>query len=151
MNRTTSRSFVLLAAAASALGLGGCIQRTIVVDSDPRGALVYLNDVEVGRTPTRVPFTFYGEYDVRLVKEGYRTLQTSAEASPPWYDMPGPDLFAEMAPWTERVTVEWSFALEPARPVDEATVIDHARQMRALLAEEAGEGGATDEAEGPGE
>lgn len=150
MKRSMTGISALLSIAAM-VALGGCIQRTLVVDSEPQGALVYLNDVEVGRTPTRVPFTFYGVYDVRLAKEGYQTLQTSAEASPPWYDTLGPDLFAEMAPWTEEVVIEWKFELQEARPVTEAEVLDHARQLRALLKREAAENGASqpgDEAAG---
>ncbi len=48
----------------------GCIERLITVSSQPPGALVYLNDEEVGRTPVTVPFRFYGVYDVRLEHEG---------------------------------------------------------------------------------
>ena len=48
----------------------GCVERLITVRSQPSGALVYLNDEEVGRTPVTVPFTFYGYYDVRLEHEG---------------------------------------------------------------------------------
>lgn len=44
----------------------GCVERTITITSEPSGALVHLNDEEVGRTPLTVPFTFYGVYDVRL-------------------------------------------------------------------------------------
>jgi hypothetical protein len=49
--------------------LVGCVERTISITSEPRGALVYLNDEEVGRTPVSVPFTYYGVYDVRLERE----------------------------------------------------------------------------------
>lgn len=143
MNRKhTAAAGILL----TAMTLGGCINRTIVVDSEPRGALVYLNDVEVGRTPTRVPFTFYGEYDVRLKKEGYETLHTAREAKPPWYDTIGADLLTGAMPWTEDVTIEWSFELNEARTVSEQTVLEHARQMRALLKQEAEEGAEAEKA-----
>ncbi len=65
--RTLIISLAVLAAAA---GLTGCVERTITVTSDPSGALVYLNDTEIGRTPVTVPFTFYGTYDVRLEHDG---------------------------------------------------------------------------------
>ena len=61
-----------------ALGVGllsllcGCQQRTIRVTSEPSGAVAYLNDVEVGRTPVEVDFTWFGTYEVRLEKEGTR-------------------------------------------------------------------------------
>ena len=134
--RITAASAIVLAASAA----GGCINRTIVVDSEPQGALVYLNDEEVGRTPTRVPFTFYGVYDVRLKKEGYQTLHTAREAKPPWYDTIGADLVSGALPWTDDVTIEWSFELAEPKDVSERAVLDHARQMRALLKREAAEG-----------
>jgi hypothetical protein len=63
------RRFALLAAALGSASLLGCVERTISITSEPRGALVYLNDEEVGRTPVSVPFTYYGVYDVRLERE----------------------------------------------------------------------------------
>jgi hypothetical protein len=118
-------SFVLIA--------GGCIQRSIRVDSQPQGALVYLNDVEVGRTPTTVPFTFYGVYDVRLEKAGYETLNTTEKAVAPLSDLPGIDLIAEVSPWRTNIQLDWFFTLEELRPVDEALTIERARQLRAEI------------------
>lgn len=65
MLRPVSRCLPL----AALFVLAGCIERTITVTSKPAGALVYLNDEEIGRTPVTVPFTFYGVYDVRLEHE----------------------------------------------------------------------------------
>jgi len=112
---------------------GGCVQRTINITSQPEGALVYLNDVEVGRTPLKVPFTFYGVYDVRLEKGGYQTLATAHEASPPGHDSIPMDLVNEVVPWTTHVILNWHFDLEPLQPVDEALTIDRARQLRAMV------------------
>lgn len=93
-------------------GLVGCgAERTIRITSEPSGALVHLNDDEVGRTPVEVPFLFFGTYDVRLSKEGYRSLWTMAETSPPIWEFPGPDLAAEFV--GARTEVEWHFELEP--------------------------------------
>ena len=89
---------VMSALALGTLLLGGCVKRTLLIESDPPGALVYLNDEEVGRTPVTVPFTWYGTYDVRLEMEGYRTLHAEQELEQPWWESPGPDLFAEMLP-----------------------------------------------------
>ena len=108
----------------------GCIQRSIKINSQPEGALVYLNDVEVGRTPMIVPFTFYGVYDVRLEKAGYQTLNVAQKASAPWYDNPGPDLICELAPWRTNVQLEWFYDLEELQPVDEALTVERARQLR---------------------
>ncbi|MEM7626996.1 MAG: GntR family transcriptional regulator, partial [Planctomycetota bacterium] len=117
---------------ALACGGGGCVQRTIHVTSEPAGALVWLNDEEVGRTPVAVPFTFYGTYDVRLEKDGFAPLWTTGEAEMPWWEAPGPDLFAELIPGAES-NVAWHYELEAATPaadVDTEALRARARELR---------------------
>lgn len=111
----------------------GCIQRTISITSDPTGALVYLNDQEVGRTPVMVPFTFYGVYDVRMEADGYKPLWTEQQAKAPWWETPGIDLFAEAVPHG-KADLHWHFTMQPQPPaedVDADVLLDHARQLRA--------------------
>jgi len=96
-----------------AFGLTGCLERTIVVTSEPEGAVVYLNDREIGRTPVETDFRFFGAYDVRLHLEGYEPLVTSREAEAPVYEWPGIDLLAEAVPATIATRLEWHFQLTP--------------------------------------
>lgn len=110
----------------------GCVQRTITVTSEPSGALVHLNDEEVGRTPVTVPFTWYGTYDVRLERQGYAPLWTQAEAAAPWWEYPGPDLFAEAVPGAKS-RIAWHFELEKQTPADEVdtdALIERADELR---------------------
>jgi hypothetical protein len=130
--RRAARWFGSLLIALLALQLTGCVERTISITSEPAGALVHLNDVEVGRTPVTVPFTFYGVYDVRLEAEGHRTLWTTKKAEAPWWETPGVDLVAEAVP-DARSDLAWHFDLEATPTVDEARLIDHARQLRATV------------------
>ncbi len=111
--------------------LPGCVERTITITSTPSGALVHLNDEEVGRTPVTVPFTFYGVYDVRLEAEGHQPLWTKQEAKAPLWETPGPDLVAEAIPGA-KVSLPWHFELQPVGQVNEDQLIDRAKQMRAL-------------------
>ena len=111
----------------------GCVERRLVITSDPPGALVFLNDQDAGRTPLEVPFTWYGVYDVRLELEGYQTLHTQQIAERPWWEAPGPDLFAEAS--DERVEVSWHLEMTPDVPADEVDpdrVLNFARQLREL-------------------
>jgi hypothetical protein len=51
------------------------VQRTLVIDSRPSGAHVWVNGrKQPGTTPVRVPFAQYGTFDVRLEREGYRSV-----------------------------------------------------------------------------
>ena len=80
--------------------LAGCVEREFVITSEPAGALVFISDVEVGRTPVTVPFTWYGDYDIILRLDGHTTLKTHANINVPVYEIPPFDLLSEIAPWT---------------------------------------------------
>jgi hypothetical protein len=64
-----------------ALAASGCVERELTVTSEPPGAIVYIGDREVGRTPITTPFTWYGDYDIILRREGYQTLNTHAKST----------------------------------------------------------------------
>lgn len=110
----------------------GCVQRTIKVTSTPSGALVHLNDQEVGRTPLSVPYKYYGVYDVRLELDGYEPLWTKEKAKAPWWELPGPDLIAE-AISDAHVIQEWHFDMNTKGVIDDADVVKRAEELRAQL------------------
>lgn len=98
-----------------ALGLlGGCLERRVSVTSDPSGAVVYANDVELGRTPCEASFTYFGAYDVRVEKDGYEPLRAMVKARTPIYEYPPIDLVATAIPAHIETVVKWNFKLEPA-------------------------------------
>lgn len=114
---------------ACAGALPGCMQRTIHITSEPSGAQVYLNDVEVGRTPVEVGFTYFGTYDVRLRKDGYEPLVTSAKTDAPMHEWPGFDLIAMAWPQGTETIIRWHFDLEPS-DTDEDALLERARAFR---------------------
>ena len=131
---------ILLFALAAALSTaaGGCVRRTMRITSDPSGALVYLNDREVGRTPVEVDFVHYGTYDVRLVRDGSEALLTFGQAKPPLWDVAGLDFVAEVLPVQLESRIEWHYVLEPAIADTEeaqAALVERARTTRRLLTE----------------
>ena len=80
----------------------GCeVQRSLTVQSNPAGALVYLNDQEVGRTPVTRDFKWYGTYDVEVRADGYETLRTKAKVWAPWWQWVPFDLAAAFIPGLE--------------------------------------------------
>ena len=120
-----------IAIAAVGLGmLGGCVEREMKITTEPAGALVYVSDREVGRTPLTLPFTWYGDYDVQVRMDGYKTLSTHAEISPPWYEVPPLDLFSHIAPWTYRDERFLHYKLEKQPEVSDDDLIKQAEEMR---------------------
>lgn len=84
------------------------------IKSEPAGALVYLNDQEIGRTPVTTDFTWYGNYQIEVRKSGYRTLKTHKWVKAPWWNWVPFDLFANIFPGVHRDTQKLNFTLEPA-------------------------------------
>jgi hypothetical protein len=124
----------LVSLAACALALGGCLERTITVTSEPPGALVTINSVEVGRTPVSTAFMYYGVYDVRVRRDGYIPVWEKREASAPIYEWPPLDLVAEAIPAEITTNIKWHFVLQPEERADapgaEEGLVARARDLR---------------------
>ena len=135
---SSSAGVPLLACGVAVGALVGCQHRTITVTSEPSGAMTYLNDVEVGRTPVDVEFTWFGTYAVRLELEGYQTLDTSAEAEAPLHEQPGFDLLFMALPGEDRTEIAWHFELSP-EVRDEAGLLERAAELRDVFAGESAE------------
>jgi len=121
------------------LGSTGCVERRLEITSEPSGALVWVNDQQVGRTPTQASFLYHGVYDIRLELEGYEPLRTEAEAKPPMYEHAPLDFVAEALPLQLKNTQHWHFILEPSLESVltteqlEADLLARAAAMRAEL------------------
>ena len=114
----------------------GCIRRTLAITTEPSGALLWLNDREVGRTPVEVDFDHYGTYDVRLERDGYEPMMTSGKAKAPWWDTVGLDLIAEAVPGTLTSRIEWHYVMQPVDD-DRERLIERARDLREILGPDA--------------
>ena len=118
-------------AALLIVAMAGCVRRTVTINTAPQGAAVTLNDQQVGTSPVNVDFTWYGDYDVIVRKEGYETLHTHHKLDAPWYQVPPIDFVSEvLVPWTITDRRETSFTLEEARPVDRAELLKSATEFR---------------------
>ena len=123
-----------------ALMTAGCLERRISITSEPPGALVWVNDVEIGRTPVDTDFTFYGDFDVRLRKDGYEPITTHKRAGAPWYEIPPFDLVATALPFNIDTDVTWHFDLKPqestviGKEASEQGAIERAKELREKLA-----------------
>ena len=117
----------------------GCVRRTVTITTAPEGATVILNDEEIGTSPVNTDFTWYGDYDVIIRKDGYKTLQTHHQLKQPWYEYPPIDFVAEaLLPTTIHDQRAMHFELEPAQPLARDALIEQAGEFRqrALFTEE---------------
>jgi hypothetical protein len=100
------------------LGVTGCVERRMVIIADPYpdavNAIVYdEKDQPIGGSPVDKPFTYYGKYHFRIVKDGYETLDVDQRVRPPWYEWPGLDFISEnLVPWTIRDVRYYRYTLQ---------------------------------------
>jgi hypothetical protein len=125
---------LLIAAVVICLS-GGCVERTLTVRSDPPGALVFLNDQEVGRTPFSKRFLWYGTYDVQVRKEGYQTLKTQSPVIAPWWQWVPFDFVAELVPLKLEDSHAVSYTLKPLshEHVNPDAIVDRAEDLSEQL------------------
>jgi hypothetical protein len=123
---------MLIAAAAVGLLTTGCVQRRMTIRSNPPGAQVYIDNQEIGRTPVSTDFIYYGRRDIRLVKDGYETLQVKQSIWAPWYEWPVLAFFAEnVVPFELRDERRFDYQMQPAMVVPSQTLLSRAEELRA--------------------
>ncbi len=110
--------------------LTGCVERQLTVNTEPQGALVLLNDEEIGESPVTVSFEWYGDYNVRISKEGYETLNTHRKLKGPWYDKPPFDLLALLSSKRKVDSYQWSFTLEEKKQISREQLIQNAEELK---------------------
>jgi hypothetical protein len=129
MKSRTAVEFCLL---LGTIVTGGCVERIARIQTAPPGAFVIVNDEEVGVSPVRFSFLWYGDYDIMVRKPGYQTLKTHHQINAPWYEWPPFDLVAEtMIPTMirdERVLP--TLVLEPEEPPATDDLVERAVETR---------------------
>ena len=132
--RNTRRLFAFVLPVVG-LGFGGCVERTITMTSNPSGALVYLNGEEIGRTPLKREFLWYGKYDVTVSKPGYEAVKTTQFVAPPVYQIVPLDLFAELLPVKLKDEKQYNYTLlpQPTTLMNGTSLMQRAREMKGEL------------------
>ena len=110
-------------AAALLIFLTACVERKLLIRSEPPGARVVLNGDDIGTAPVEVPFNTYGTFDIVASHPKGRRLHTTAPVRPPWYEQIPLDLFFEAVwPFTLHDEHDIALTLEPIGAADEAAI-----------------------------
>ncbi len=132
--RRRLRCIGVLAALVVLISLPGCVQRRMTIRSNPPGALVYVDNHEIGVTPISTDFLYYGTREIRLVKDGFETLTVMQPMLPPWYEIPPLDFFSEnLVPGEFRDQRVFTYQLRPQVTVPTEQLIDRAQQLRSAV------------------
>ncbi|MHC4124261.1 MAG: PEGA domain-containing protein [Planctomycetota bacterium] len=126
-------SFIVISLAVISL-VSGCVERKLTINTSPSGALVMLNDEEIGISPVTTTFQWYGDYNVIISKQGYETLKTHRKLKRPWYDKFPFDFFAQIViPKRIADTYEWTFELPEKKIPDKKELIKSAEELKNQL------------------
>lgn len=121
------------------LGCCGCVERRLLLRSEPAGANVTVNGKDIGMTPAEMPFITYGDYEIVMSAPGHQRLRTVEPVEPPWWEMIVFDFFVENV-WPGTVVDEHEIILRlvPLAASDDLGVDRREKALRDRL--EAGEG-----------
>jgi len=126
-----SRNWLLIMLAIVPLSCCGCIQRRLIIRSIPEGAFVKIDDQSVGATPLSVPYTYSGTRDIKLERDGYKTINVQQRIDPKWYQTFPVSLISENFAGREiRDERVLDFTMEPKSQVQEDRLLERANDMR---------------------
>lgn len=109
----------------------GCVQRRLIVRSQPEGARVTIDNQVVGHTPVPVPYVYHGTRDIMLEKDGFQTLKVKQRIRPRWYEYFPLSFFSNNLAFRElRDERILDFQLEPKFQTNENELIDRANDLR---------------------
>jgi hypothetical protein len=132
--RVLRRHLVLWSMATSCLYAAGCVERQLVIKTEPTDALVKVDGSEIGRSPATMKFTFYGLRRITVQKEGYEPLTAIEKVYPPWYQIIPLDLVGEVLyPGTIVDRREFTYTLQEAAPDDPRLLVERANEFRSEL------------------
>jgi hypothetical protein len=95
------------------------------------GALVRVNNQEVGQTPFSTGFTYYADREIQLVKDGYETATIiQPMPAPPWDSLLVEFFVENLWPFTMRDEREYVYEMKPAREVTTEEMVQRAQQVR---------------------
>ncbi len=122
----------LLAAGLLPAGLTGCVERSYVVESNPPGAFVLVNNQPLGATPVDGQFVYYGKYRFTLMKDGYETIHVDQDIPTPWYEYWPLDFFFENL-WPGKLVDKHRFCYDmtPMQVPNSADVLRRSEDLRA--------------------
>ena len=103
----------------------------MTVRTNPPGALVYVDDQEIGTTPVSTDFTYYGTRKIQLMKDGFETLTVKQTFSPPWYEYPVLEFFSEnLWPMETRDEHLLNFQMQPQQILPSEKLLQRAEDLR---------------------
>ncbi len=109
----------------------GCVQRRMIVRTQPTGAFVTIDDTPVGYSPVSVPFTYYGTREIQVEKDGFKPVKVEEQVRAPWYLTPPVSFITENF-WPREIRDQrvFDFQLEPKTRGSDGFLLERANTLR---------------------
>lgn len=109
----------------------GCVERKLIINSEPQGAVVYVDGNKVGETPVEMKFVYYGTRKIVVEKAGYKNIDKLVKIYPPWYEFFPFEIIAEtLIPFTITDKTILDFKMDKVEPEDTNALRKRAEEMR---------------------
>ena len=114
--------------------VAGCVKRSILIETDPPGAQLWINEHEIGKTPVLYDFITHGRYKFRLEKSGFKPITAREMIRAPIYEWIGIDFVSE---WVLPVHLKdfhhFRYTLNSQPPMERA-VVETSEDVQKLVA-----------------
>ncbi len=118
---------VLLATGLSA----GCVERSFIIETNPPGAFVLVNDQPLGASPVDGSFVYYGKYHFTLFKDGFVTQHVVQDIPIPWFEYWPVDWFFEnLWPFKLQDKHRFCYQLVPAQLPNTEELLRRSEELR---------------------
>lgn len=111
--------------------LPGCVHRRVTIHSSPPGALAKVDGKVIGYTPASFDYTWYGEREVEVLRDGYETKRQLIKFGAPWYQHFPFEFFSDnFAGKHISDHRQIRIQMQPRRRDSSMDVLDRARSLR---------------------
>lgn len=125
------RRLSLLAAVVCCAAAAGCVQRRLTIRSNPPGAMVVIDQFNIGITPCSTDYIYYGKRHIQLIRDGYETINDDRWILPPWYEIPPIDFVTEnFIPYELRDERIFDYQLAPQKITSTEQLLGRAENLR---------------------
>ena len=133
MRHPLARGYALPVVALALALAAGCVERTMIITTEPAGAIVYdERNIPLSASPADKTFVYYGKYRFTLVKDGFETLVVEEDVQAPWYEYMFIDFISEnLLPFTLRDVHRLHYKLQPVQVFPPDLVLQAATPLRA--------------------
>ncbi len=113
------------------LSLSGCVERRYTIRTNPPGALVVVNNEEIGTTPVSKTFYHYGPRDITLMQDGFTTQRVLQKIDAPWFDNYLTEFISEcVVPFTIRDEREFVYDMKQTEPPRTDELLNRGQSLR---------------------